>query len=303
MGPSQLVEPHKQQQASSTMSPPSDVNSATSINHDNGYDQHFNAYNTHIDPTKNLLDSFTRQSSYNTTRDLLNILEAKYINNHDHPLPLLHINSKTWLNDETAKLVRMNDYNFVFKNRSDRISGGVGIFIRSGIEFSMINNLLLNDTIIDLLGINLKLNTHVNILVYRPLNTDPNILIQKLELILPTFKPHIKSYLIGDFNLDLNKLNSDNVVADFSNLLSSYNFLPLITSSTRISTSSCSLINNIFTNNLTSHLSGIILSDISDHFPIFAIASKSEISNHAPIKHFRNLTSVIYGYIDLFKVM
>ncbi|ESN90219.1 hypothetical protein HELRODRAFT_182716 [Helobdella robusta] len=36
MGPSQLVEPHKQQQASSMMSPPSDVNSATSINHDNG---------------------------------------------------------------------------------------------------------------------------------------------------------------------------------------------------------------------------------------------------------------------------
>ncbi|ESN90136.1 hypothetical protein HELRODRAFT_182833 [Helobdella robusta] len=121
-------------------------------------DQHFNAYNTHIDPTKNLLDSFTRQSSYYTTRDLLNILEAKYINNHDHPLPLLHINSrKTWLNDETAKLVRMNDYNFVFKNRSDRIGGGVGIFIRSGIEFSMINNLLLNGTIIDLLGVNLKL--------------------------------------------------------------------------------------------------------------------------------------------------
>ncbi|ESO10395.1 hypothetical protein HELRODRAFT_183673 [Helobdella robusta] len=129
IGPSQLVEPHKQQQASSMMSPPSE----------------------------NLLDLFTRQSSYYTTRDLLNILEVKYINNHDHPLPLLHINSrKTWLNDETAKLVRMNDYNFVFKNRSDRIGGGVGIFIRSGIEFSMINNLLLNDTIIDLLSVNLK---------------------------------------------------------------------------------------------------------------------------------------------------
>ncbi|ESO06979.1 hypothetical protein HELRODRAFT_171015 [Helobdella robusta] len=36
MGLSKLVEPHKQQQASSTMGPPSDVNSATSINHDNG---------------------------------------------------------------------------------------------------------------------------------------------------------------------------------------------------------------------------------------------------------------------------
>ncbi|ESN99192.1 hypothetical protein HELRODRAFT_162697 [Helobdella robusta] len=104
MGPSQLVEPHKQQQTSSPMGPPSDVNSATSINHNN-----------------NLLDSFTRQSSYYTTRDLLNILEAK----------------------------------------SDRIGGGVRIFIRSGIEFSMVNNLLLNDTIIDLLGVNLKLNnTH-----------------------------------------------------------------------------------------------------------------------------------------------
>ncbi|ESO09613.1 hypothetical protein HELRODRAFT_168625 [Helobdella robusta] len=125
----------------------------------------------HVDNTvENLLDSFTRQSSYYTTRDLLNILEAKYINNHDHPLPLLHINSrKTWLNDEIAKLVRKNDYNFVFKNRSDRIGGGVGIFIRSGIEFSMINNLLLNDTVIDLLGVNLKLNnTHTSIKITGP---------------------------------------------------------------------------------------------------------------------------------------
>ncbi|ESN90917.1 hypothetical protein HELRODRAFT_182508 [Helobdella robusta] len=108
------------------------------------------------------------------------------------------------------------------------------------------------------------------------------------------------SYLIGDYDLDFHKLNSDNAVADFSNLLSLYNFLPLITSSTRISTSSRSLIDNIFTINLTHHLSGIILSDISDHFPIFAIASKSENSNHAPVKNLRDLTEVSINNINNF---
>ena len=46
-------------------------------------------------------------------------------------------------------------------------------------------------------------------------------------------------------------------------------FLPLITKPTRISANSATLIDNVFTNARCTLSSGIILSDLLDHFPIF----------------------------------
>ena len=52
--------------------------------------------------------------------------------------------------------------------------------------------------------------------------------------------------------------------------MSTESFLPLITKPTRIRDTSATLIDNIFTNVLPHPNSAIIISDISDHFPIFA---------------------------------
>ena len=44
--------------------------------------------------------------------------------------------------------------------------------------------------------------------------------------------------------------------------------LPLVTSPTRITASSCTLIDNCFTNNFkNSHSSHVLVTDISDHYP------------------------------------
>ena len=50
----------------------------------------------------------------------------------------------------------------------------------------------------------------------------------------------------------------------------SASFLPLISKPTRVANQSATLIDNIFCNILPLPESGIILSDISDHYPIFA---------------------------------
>ena len=50
----------------------------------------------------------------------------------------------------------------------------------------------------------------------------------------------------------------------------SASFLPLISKPTRVAGQSATLINNIFCNFIPIPESGIILSDISDHYPIFA---------------------------------
>jgi hypothetical protein len=57
-------------------------------------------------------------------------------------------------------------------------------------------------------------------------------------------------------------------------------FSPLITLPTRLTSHSATLIDNIFTNNLEKYaFSGLILSDISDHLPVFAIAYDNDLKN------------------------
>ena len=60
----------------------------------------------------------------------------------------------------------------------------------------------------------------------------------------------------------------------FFYLMSSNAFLPLITRPTRVTANSASLIDNIFTNHFDSSLQsseGILVTDITDHYPIFHI--------------------------------
>ena len=66
-------------------------------------------------------------------------------------------------------------------------------------------------------------------------------------------------YVIGDFNINLLKLDSDGKVKDFVDFMYSYNMFALITKPTRITTTTASLI-DIFSNCVQNELnSGIIL--------------------------------------------
>ena len=74
-------------------------------------------------------------------------------------------------------------------------------------------------------------------------------------------------YICGDFNLDLLKIEEDNSYLEFYNLLCSYGFLPKIIHPTRVTEHNSSLIDNIFSNNLSDiTISGNILLTLSEHF-------------------------------------
>ena len=76
-------------------------------------------------------------------------------------------------------------------------------------------------------------------------------------------------------------------------ITTSFSFRPTINKPTRISNTSATLIDNVFTNILPSPKSGILLTDISDHLPIFMImpSCKFDVSsnNHIISTHSRNL--------------
>ena len=88
---------------------------------------------------------------------------------------------------------------------------------------------------------------------------------------LNKYKCH--SYILGDFNIDLLKTNCHAPTAKFINLIFSSSFIPLINRPTRVTDTTATLIDNIFTNNLNDHaLNGILTTDISDHFSVFHIS-------------------------------
>ena len=92
--------------------------------------------------------------------------------------------------------------------------------------------------------------------------------------------------LMGDMNLDLLKYNTHDLASQYLECLLSNGQLPLISLPTRINTNVATLIDHISTSHQSDNYNaGIIISSISDHFPIFYIqTSDNDISKYASLK-------------------
>ena len=89
-------------------------------------------------------------------------------------------------------------------------------------------------------------------------------------------------YLLGDYNINILNDSSHVHTAQFVDMMSSSGFLPLITRPSRVTATSATLIDNIFTNNLMdiSHsLEGLFITDVSDQFPIFHVSRRMQMSD------------------------
>ena len=77
----------------------------------------------------------------------------------------------------------------------------------------------------------------------------------------------------------------------FIDLMASFTFLPLVTKPTRVTSSTASIIDNIFTNDQAfKHNTTIILTDISDHYPVITNVTISSIAIKKGIKYIRWFT-------------
>ena len=80
---------------------------------------------------------------------------------------------------------------------------------------------------------------------------------------------------MGDYNIDLLNSGTHEHISEFVDILYSNEFLPSISRPTRITSTSATLIDNIMTNCLdnfyNSYINGILVTDISDNFPVFHV--------------------------------
>ena len=82
------------------------------------------------------------------------------------------------------------------------------------------------------------------------------------------------------FNVNLLNHDCHNDTDQFINTMYSYSFLPLITRPTRFTSTSATLIANIMTNVFNdSIVSGILISDVSVHLPVFYVSNDTVIDN------------------------
>ena len=119
---------------------------------------------------------------------------------------------------------------------------------------------------------NHQLSNLIILCIYKPPNSDIESFTSKFQKFLkqPIFK-NKKIIVSGDINIDLLKSDSHQKTKQFLNEVLSFGLLPLITTPTRITENTSTLIDNIFFNfSHHEYYSRIIYDDVSDHLPIYA---------------------------------
>ena len=92
---------------------------------------------------------------------------------------------------------------------------------------------------------------------------------------------------MGDFNLNLLNHQSHGSTGEFLDIMYSFMFYPLITKPSRITSSSATLIDNIFINHFANDIkSGLFFTDISDHLPVFTISYQQNLLPN-PMEYFK----------------
>ena len=89
-------------------------------------------------------------------------------------------------------------------------------------------------------------------------------------------------YLVGDFNLNVLDYKINKKIQNFFDLMFQHGLIPVINKPTRITKRNATAIDHIITNSyLSSNLkTGIIKTDISDHFPIFLVSDTPDVSTY-----------------------
>ena len=202
-----------------------------------------------------------------------------YLEVLDHEFSKIGL-TETWLNDASCEIYGMNGYNTVERHRT-KTGGGVALFIRDDLNFSKRNDLAQFDEDIESVYIEIgkdQLHTSRDIIIgviYWPPNRDIAAFNYKLCIAIERIKKDNKlCYLLGDYNINLLNHDSHLDTGAFIDLLSSYSFVPLITRPTRVTATTATLIDNILTNNVENinHSDqGIVVTDVTDHYPVFHI--------------------------------
>jgi hypothetical protein len=190
--------------------------------------------------------------------------------------------TESWLTESTYSLYNLNGYSTLSNHRLVKRGGGVSLFIKDCFSFNLREDLTISNDILETLFI--ELDDKIVGVIYRPPNTDLSIFNENIQTLLDIIKSkNKKCYIAGDFNIDLLNVDKHEETSNFIDIMFSYGFLPLVNKPTRVTKSSATIIDNIFSNCVSNcdSTNGILVNDISDHYSVFHVdVSYSKIKNN-----------------------
>ena len=220
----------------------------------------------------------------------LNGLESKFkllhnfLSNTSSNVDIITITETSqYINSNFKSNVNLEGYD-LFSTPSLSNKGGTCIYIKNMYdsierEDIKISNINFESTWIEIKNKNCK-NVVVGSIYRHPHDTLDiyNSFLEYIEITLKKLTNENKEiYLCGDFNSDILKIDTQNSYKTFYDLLSSYSLVPFILLPTRIVGNSATIIDNIFTNNISNTIiSGNIVTDFSDHFSQFISIQRSK---------------------------
>ena len=210
-----------------------------------------------------------------------------YLNGLNFQFPVIAL-SESWLTDDNFDKCGISGYASEHNIRENRRGGGVSLLIKDDIEYTIRNDLCNQNGILETLFIEIdkkQFNKNQNIIigvVYRPPDTDVSTFNVHIEECLTKIKSEKKlAYISGDYNINLLNVDKHAASQEFIDIMYSNSFFPCITKPTRVSKTSSTLIDNIFSNDYseaTTSVSGILYTDVSDHFPVYYIDFSASVN-------------------------
>ena len=194
---------------------------------------------------------------------------------------------ETWQNNNSPLPV-LDGYEFISKNRTHRLGGGVCIFVSKKLKFKTRSDLEIDCQTIEHCIVEVKLKKQ-NVLVcsrYRAPGQSPTEFLHEYDKLTESMNSTRLPVIVGmDHNLDLLKQRTHHPTKLFVDKLLDSNMVPSITKPTRITKSSATLIDNIFIPLELAAVSAshIIIEDMSDHLPVLLVLNGVNIGK--PCEH------------------
>jgi len=175
-------------------------------------------------------------------------------------------------------------YSFVYRPPKEKNTGGVAMYINSKLNYTILNEFVIDNPHIDTLCIKVSYNGTKELIICN-IYRHHSISIKDFNDI---FKAFLKRFdiiatpvvLVGDFNINLLNQQSKQI-NDFYEETIFNDFTQAIKSYTRVTHNTSSLIDHVYFKNINkqSIIAGTILTDLSDHFSTFLILKGNRIYN------------------------
>jgi exonuclease III len=208
--------------------------------------------------------------------------------------------TETWLNSSLEHFINFENYTPIMKHKLPvKEGGGLAIFVKTDIQFRIRNDLSFpiekqnqfDGIFIELQPKNRQTRPLVLGNIYRsPSFNNISDFSQNLSAIIEKLNNENKDIVIvGDLNVDLIKSNTHKETSEFLDNMISQDLFPKITLPTRITHTSATLIDHIYSNNKNSStIAGTLKTDISDHFSNFIFQNWTPSSIRPKFITYRN---------------